>query len=190
MDFGECARCGAAFPQRPGKGRPRKYCDLHRRNRKYGSRHEALRRATIAQAYGKPCCRCGNELTPGNVLGEPELDHTDDDDGQYLGYSHSRCNRSAGARKGNATPSPAQAAQRARWASTHPPTRSATPDPTPSRPPTRTATPAPSQPATAYEPAPLPGAPSQRVDDAGRVWEWSDRLGRWKVILSRRWGLT
>ncbi|MBB3075552.1 hypothetical protein FHS41_002021 [Streptomyces violarus] len=28
------------------------------------------------------------------------------------------------------------------------------------------------------------------MDDAGRVWEWSDRLGRWKVILSRRWGLT
>jgi hypothetical protein len=50
MEYGECARCGAAFPQRPGKGRPRKFCDLHRRNRKYGSRHEALRRDTIAQA--------------------------------------------------------------------------------------------------------------------------------------------
>jgi hypothetical protein len=128
MDYGECARCGAAFPRRPGKGRPRKYCDLH--GRRYDGAHDQLRRETVAAAYGTPCVRCGEEMTPGHRLGLPELDHRDDGLG-YLGYSHSSCNRSAGARKGNASPSPAQVAQRGRWAASHP----LSPTPSASRPP-------------------------------------------------------
>lgn len=60
--------------------------------------HQAIRRATIAGAYGKPCARCRKPMLPGQRLA---LDHADDRAG-YLGYSHKRCNEEAGGRKGNA----------------------------------------------------------------------------------------
>jgi hypothetical protein len=46
---------------------------------------------------GRPCCRCGRPILPGEAV---DLDHNDDGVG-YLGWSHSHCNRSAGAVKGN-----------------------------------------------------------------------------------------
>jgi hypothetical protein len=37
-------------------------------------------------------------MQPGQVV---QLDHADDGSGRYLGYSHQRCNASAGAARGN-----------------------------------------------------------------------------------------
>jgi hypothetical protein len=64
----------------------------------YGGRHQATRRALLPDAYGRPCPRCGLPMLPGQAL---DLDHTDDRVG-YLGCSHAKCNRAAGARLGNA----------------------------------------------------------------------------------------
>jgi hypothetical protein len=64
----------------------------------YSGPHQAIRRALLPDAYGRPCPRCGRPMLPGQPL---DLDHTDDRAG-YLGMSHSTCNRQAGARKGNA----------------------------------------------------------------------------------------
>jgi hypothetical protein len=64
----------------------------------YSGPHQAIRRALLPDAYGRPCPRCGLPMLPGQAL---DLDHTDDRAG-YLGCSHAKCNRAAGARKGNA----------------------------------------------------------------------------------------
>lgn len=66
--------------------------------RGYGTEHQRLRSATLASAYGTACARCGQIMIEGQAL---DLDHTDTRDG-YRGFSHRRCNRAAGARKGNA----------------------------------------------------------------------------------------
>lgn len=68
---------------------------------KYGSAHKRAREAGLSQLPpGSPCVRCGHEMWPAaDVL---NLDH--DEDGGYLGFSHSspcrtcgkRCNQSAG----------------------------------------------------------------------------------------------
>lgn len=65
---------------------------------RYGRAHRAVRRRLLPQAIGQPCARCGRPITADD---EVDLDHRDDGDG-YLGLAHSACNRSAGARKGNA----------------------------------------------------------------------------------------
>ncbi|MFD1656984.1 hypothetical protein ACFSL4_01720 [Streptomyces caeni] len=64
----------------------------------YGYAHQALRRALLADAYGKHCPRCDLPMLPGQSL---DLDHTDDRSG-YNGMAHASCNRAAGARKRNA----------------------------------------------------------------------------------------
>ena len=87
-----CEHCGASFHQ--GKGRPARLCPDHRR---YGSEHVALRESTKESAYGTACARCGRELEPGQEI---HLDHRDDGPG-WLGWSHARCNTSAGATHGN-----------------------------------------------------------------------------------------
>ena len=66
----------------------------------YAGPHQAIRRALLA-VYdpADPCARCGRPLGP-----DPsrlDLGHTDDRAG-YSGLEHRRCNRSAGARLGNA----------------------------------------------------------------------------------------
>lgn len=66
--------------------------------RGYGYDHARIRKARLASAYGTPCARCGEVMVEGEPL---DLDHNDDRDG-YRGFSHRRCNRAAGARKGNA----------------------------------------------------------------------------------------
>jgi hypothetical protein len=63
----------------------------------YSGPHQAIRRALLPDAYGRPCPRCGLPMVPGQAL---DLDHRDDRAG-YLGMSHSRCNRRAGGRLGN-----------------------------------------------------------------------------------------
>lgn len=87
-----CVGCGRMFHQ--GIGRPSRRCP-DCRNRRYGSAHKRLRQLTLADAFGKPCARCGDPMLVGEVL---ELDHADSGRG-YLGFSHRSCNRSAGALK-------------------------------------------------------------------------------------------
>jgi hypothetical protein len=68
--------------------------------RGYGRAHQLERerwRSTVA-AGRATCCRCGEPITPGAAW---DLDHTDDRT-SYSGPAHRSCNRSAGARKGNA----------------------------------------------------------------------------------------
>lgn len=62
----------------------------------YGGRHQATRRAMLPGAEGQPCSRCGQPMHQWQAL---DLDHTDDRGG-YRGFSHARCNRSAGGRIG------------------------------------------------------------------------------------------
>lgn len=66
--------------------------------RGYGRRHQDIRAAHLQGAYGQPCLHCGQTMTQDQDL---DLDHTDDRLG-YRGFAHAGCNRSAGARKGNA----------------------------------------------------------------------------------------
>jgi hypothetical protein len=66
--------------------------------RGYGYQHQRLRNTQLAKAYGTACTRCGQVMVEGQAL---DLDHTDTRDG-YRGFSHRKCNRAAGARKGNA----------------------------------------------------------------------------------------
>lgn len=65
-------------------------------NERYGNEHRRAREASLPMAYFTPCARCGKDMLPGQDL---DLDH--DEVGGYLGFSHRRCNRAAGARKGN-----------------------------------------------------------------------------------------
>ncbi|MFJ9114470.1 endonuclease domain-containing protein [Streptomyces sp. NPDC102394] len=64
----------------------------------YGYSHQALRRALLPDAYGKPCPHCGKPMLRGQSL---DLDHTPDRSG-YRGMAHASCNRADGARRGNA----------------------------------------------------------------------------------------
>ncbi|MFI0718911.1 endonuclease domain-containing protein [Streptomyces sp. NPDC021224] len=66
-------------------------------DRGYGADHQALRKATIDQAYGQACHHCGHPMLKGQAL---DLDHTADR-GAYRGFAHAHCNRSEGARRGN-----------------------------------------------------------------------------------------
>ncbi|MFJ2719379.1 endonuclease domain-containing protein [Streptomyces sp. NPDC087437] len=64
----------------------------------YGYTHQALRRALLPAAYGQPCPHCQQPMLPGQPL---DLDHTADRT-SYRGFAHASCNRSEGARRGNA----------------------------------------------------------------------------------------
>lgn len=73
--------------------------------RGYGYEHQQRRLRALAalrqrEAMGAetPCARCGRPVYSGQPL---DLDHTDDRSG-YRGLAHRRCNRGAGAAKGNA----------------------------------------------------------------------------------------
>lgn len=65
---------------------------------RYGHAHQRLRAALLREAIGQPCHHCGRPMLEGQAL---DLDHTADGEG-YRGMAHSRCNRSEGARRGNA----------------------------------------------------------------------------------------
>jgi hypothetical protein len=67
--------------------------------RGYGAAHrrERARWARVVASGAASCVRCGGELVPGAPW---DLDH-DESRQTYLGPAHVRCNRSAGARKGN-----------------------------------------------------------------------------------------
>ncbi len=68
----------------------------------YGYAHRKLRETLLPRAYGTPCVRCGQPLEKGQPI---DLDHNDDRR-TYLGFSHSVCNRRAGAEKTNQPKSP------------------------------------------------------------------------------------
>jgi hypothetical protein len=91
-----CESCGESFWQ--GRGRPAKRCKPCRGGDRYGPSHRAFRAGTVDQAVGKPCARCHQVMLAGQAV---QLDHADDDPTRYLGYSHQRCNASAGAARGN-----------------------------------------------------------------------------------------
>lgn len=109
-----CARCGAtATSQR------HHYCDAcravvaaartrwgkkatHSRTttaRGYGTEHQRRRReiAAVVAAGRAVCVRCSGPIDPDAAW---DLDHTDDRTG-YMGPAHRKCNRAAGAAKGN-----------------------------------------------------------------------------------------
>lgn len=67
-------------------------------DRGYGSEHQAIRKALLADAYGQACPHCGFPMLQGQSL---DLDHTADRTA-YRGFAHASCNRSEGARRGNA----------------------------------------------------------------------------------------
>ena len=91
-----CDVCGESFWQ--GRGRPSRYCPPCRAEvSRYGSAHQAVRAATIEGAVGTPCARCKVPIMEGQQV---HLDHRDGGNG-YLGFSHARCNVSAGASRGN-----------------------------------------------------------------------------------------
>lgn len=57
---------------------------------RYGRRHHEMRLRELPRWIGRPCVRCGEVMDNPKQM---DLDHTDD--GQsYLGFSHSKCNRS------------------------------------------------------------------------------------------------
>jgi hypothetical protein len=64
----------------------------------YRGPHQAIRRALLPYAYGRPCPRCGLPMLPGQAL---DLGHTADR-AAYQGMEHARCDRRAGALLGNA----------------------------------------------------------------------------------------
>jgi hypothetical protein len=66
--------------------------------RGYGAEHQAVRKkyAALVASGEATCARCGQPISPGAQF---DLDDADDRNG-YLGVSHSRCNRLAGARLG------------------------------------------------------------------------------------------
>jgi hypothetical protein len=65
----------------------------------YGRDHEAIRSALLAAASPTdPCWRCGQPL--GRDRSKIDLGHRDDGPG-WAGLEHAKCNRQAGARKGN-----------------------------------------------------------------------------------------
>jgi len=66
--------------------------------RGYGKQHQAERTRQLRNAYGQPCHFCGKPMEFWQAL---DLDHTPDRDG-YRGMTHASCNRSDGARRGNA----------------------------------------------------------------------------------------
>jgi hypothetical protein len=71
-----------------------------REARDYGAAHQAVReryKALVASGLAR-CARCGRPIAKGAQF---DLDHSDDRSG-YLGVSHPRCNRLAGARRGAA----------------------------------------------------------------------------------------
>jgi hypothetical protein len=67
----------------------------------YDAAHAAIRRAMLASRQpGDRCARCGRPLPADDR--KVDLGHDDDRPGAYKGLECSKCNRSAGGRKGNA----------------------------------------------------------------------------------------
>jgi hypothetical protein len=71
-----------------------------REARGYGAAHRSMRAqyARLVEAGGATCARCHRPISAGEPF---DLDHSPDRT-SYLGVSHRRCNRVAGARNGAA----------------------------------------------------------------------------------------
>lgn len=96
MPMYTCGSCGRLFLQRTG--RPAKTCEACRdaESLRYGYEHQKRRAATIGEAYGQNCTRCGFPLIDGQEI---HLDHVDGNPDEYLGFAHARCNEQAGGRR-------------------------------------------------------------------------------------------
>lgn len=94
MPVRTCEVCSKQFVQ--GRGRPARRCPEHQR---YGGHHMDLRASSLAEAYGRPCARCGLPMQEGDEL---HLDHADGAGARdYIGFSHAACNLAAGGRLAN-----------------------------------------------------------------------------------------
>lgn len=71
--------------------------------RGYDYAHQQLRRAWEPRvaAGSVRCARCRRPIRPGS---DWDLGHDDNDRSKYRGPEHQRCNRAAGAAKGNRSP--------------------------------------------------------------------------------------
>jgi hypothetical protein len=71
--------------------------------RGYGTQHQTLRKtwAPLVEQGAVTCPRCARPITPGQAW---DLGHHDTDRTRYTGPEHQRCNRAAGAVKGNRSP--------------------------------------------------------------------------------------
>jgi hypothetical protein len=157
-----CGSCGTGFWQ--GQGRPAKRCPLCREGDRYGARHQAVRAATVGQAAGRPCARCGEVIRSFDAV---DLDHADDGSGEYIGWSHARCNRSSAASRGNAMRAAAYRALKGQILQ---------PSPNGSGGAMHQDTPAPDDPADG----------TVRELEGGGTERWSARYRQW-VQASRRW---
>jgi hypothetical protein len=112
----ECGRCGRLSPRRNFCAPCRRERDREQKRarywravaagvrmptpaeRGYDAQHRALRKrvAREVEAGRAVCARCGRWIAPGTPW---DLDHRDDDRSQYLGPSHSRCNRQTSGRR-------------------------------------------------------------------------------------------
>lgn len=117
MPWRRCETCKRSFLQ--GKGRPARWCPPHRPGGgRWGGEHRKLRAATIGQAYGRACSRCGLVMLYGQEL---HLDHVDGGGpADYLGWSHATCNESSAATRGNRMRGQRRAAVKAAAASPPP----------------------------------------------------------------------
>ncbi len=85
--------------------------DAARHARRYGWAHRRKRSAELADQHGRPCYRCGRPMARWQRL---HLDHLDGGGpNDYAGWSHRRCNESAGARLAR-RPSPTPRSTRSR----------------------------------------------------------------------------
>lgn len=92
LKMGDTPRLSGPSSPRPPKGSTTA--------RGYGHKHQRERRrwVPIVKAGEAYCWRCGGPILPDS---EWDLGHDDDDRSVYRGPEHPKCNRAAGARKGN-----------------------------------------------------------------------------------------
>lgn len=82
--------------------------------RGYGAKHQKERDSWRPHVVAGlvTCWRCGQPIPPRSVW---DLGHDDNDRSRYRGPEHRRCNRAAGARKGNARRKQRNTVTQLRW---------------------------------------------------------------------------
>lgn len=98
-----CGRPARKGPRCPEHSRERDRARGTSKERGYGFKHKILSVQERANAVGKPCCLCGQEMAAGEPLA---LDHTEDRTG-YRGVAHLSCNAAEGAARAGRSAPPA-----------------------------------------------------------------------------------
>ena len=122
MNERACKRCGRltwssrspyCLEHRPPPELRARWATKTREARGYGIAHRTLRAqyARLVAAGEAVCARCHRPITSGEPF---DLDHSPDRT-SYLGVSHRRCNRLAGARKGAAVANASRPTRRPDW---------------------------------------------------------------------------